>query len=100
MTTATPLMTHTKDDVVQTTYELSELVSYTRWTGERRKTKYIIVSHSRQLGANETAIFPGTVDGEILSYADLYMRHPMTDNVSALTAIGLTPTPPPAPERV
>lgn len=86
-------MTHDDGDVIQTSFELSEPVTYTRWTGERRKTKHVIVSHSRLLGANETAIFPGTMDGKIASYADLYTTHPMTDNVTALTALGLSPTP-------
>lgn len=97
MTSATPLMTHTKGDIVQTTYELSQPVPYKRWTGEKRKTKHIVVSHSRHMGANETAVFPGTSDGKITSYIDLYMSAPACDDETALTALGLTPTAPPTP---
>ena len=92
--TATPLMTHVNDGVTQTTYELSEPVPYTRWTGEKRKTSVIVVSHARYDEIDETAVFPGTMDGKIMSYMDLFMTAPACDNVLALTALGLTPTPP------
>lgn len=94
MNTATPLMTNILDDVTQTTYELSEPVPYTRWNGVERMTWHVIVSHTQLLGANETAVFPGNEEGKIISYGDPYILFPMCDDETALTAIGLTPTPP------
>ena len=97
MITATPRETRTKGDVTQTTYELSEPINYTRWNGDKRKTRVIIVSHARYNGETETAVFPGTLSGEVMTYTDLYMTSPACDNVTALEALGLTPTPPLVP---
>ena len=94
MTTATPLMTHVDGDVTQTTYELSEPITYKRWHGERFKTMHVIVSHARYNGTTETAVFPGSPEGKVMSYIDLFMSAPACDDVTALKALDLTPTPP------
>lgn len=97
MNTATPLRTRALDGVTQTTYEVSEPITYTRLTGETYQTSYIVVSHARYDEIDETAVFPGTMDGKITSYDDLFMTAPACDDETALTALGLTPTAPAAP---
>lgn len=90
MATATFLSTHTKDDVTQATYELSEPISYKRWNGKKVKTKHVVVSHTRLYGENETAVFPSTEDGKIKTYSDLFTSVPICDDATALSALGFT----------
>lgn len=90
MATATFIRLKAKGDVTQTTYELSEPITYKRWNGEERKTTHVVVSHAKYSGVDETAVFPGTEDGIIVSYNDLFMSAPMCDDETALSALGFT----------
>ena len=94
MNTATPLFTRSESGATQTFYEVSHPLPYTRLTGETYQTSYIVVSHARYDEIDETAVFPGTMDGKITSYDDLFMTSPACDDETALTALGLTPTAP------
>ena len=90
MNTATFIRTTTNGGVTQTTYELSGPMTFKRWTGEKRKTMHVIVSHAQYGGVDETAVFPGTHDSKVTSYADLFMTNPTCDDETALSALGLT----------
>lgn len=65
MPTATPLLTRVSGDITQTAYELSEPVPYKCWTGETSQTRYVVVSHVRSENTDETAVFPGSREGDI-----------------------------------
>lgn len=88
MHTATLVNTKDDGDVIQTTYELSKPFSYKRWNGERAKTEYVVISHSSFGGANETAVFPGTLEGNLKSHTELFVATPMCDDRDALGALG------------
>lgn len=90
MATATFIRTSTSGDVTQTTYELSEPISYKHWNGKKGKTRHVIVSHARAVNTNETAVFPGTHESKVTSYWDLFTSVPTCDDETALSALGLT----------
>lgn len=90
MATATPFKTRASGDVTQTAYELSERITYKRWTGKKYQTRYIVVSHTRYNGSTETAVFPSARNGEVTAYTDLFMASPACDDETALSALGFT----------